>query len=319
MMFRRRRTYKIEGDFSVREKRPTVLQLLMRVLNFLLITVTLTLCYYLVFALVFDTDVEKALKEENRAYEKIYDDVLRKLGRLEDVTAGLESKDDHLYEEIFHTPAPFDTRMAEIDLLSVSDTLTEATMEARTEGRIARNERRAAAIEADFRKVYQLAASRDLGGLPMHLPLRHFNYARTGAGVGMKVSPFTNVPTTHYGIDLMAASGDPVIAPADAVVAEVIHSRKTQGNRVVLQHGGGYRTSYSHLSEIKVRKGMKVRKGQVIASVGMSGNTYAPHLHYEVLKDTVTLDPMSFFFMDLMPREYANMLVISSSTGRSMD
>ena len=94
MIFRRKRTYKIEGDFSVREKRLTGLQVLMKVLNFLLITVTLTLCYYLVFALIFDTDVEKEMKEENRAYEQIYDDVLRKLGRLEDVTAGLESKEE---------------------------------------------------------------------------------------------------------------------------------------------------------------------------------------------------------------------------------
>jgi murein DD-endopeptidase MepM/ murein hydrolase activator NlpD len=319
MKLRPRRKYKLDGDFTMKEKGLSLLDVTEMVMKFLLITVSLTLVYYGVFSLIIDTDVEKRLKEENRAYEKIYDDVVRKVGILEDVTAGLEYKDDQLYEAVFHTPAPFDTRIASINLLSVSDSLKEETMEAQTAVKIQKNQQRAQDIEADFRRIYALTEQDDFVTPPMRLPLSGFNYARTGAGVGMKVSPFTHVPTTHYGIDLMAASGDPVVAAADGVVHNVVHSRKTQGNVIVLQHEGGYKTSYAHLSEIKVRRGARVKKGQVIATVGMSGNTFAPHLHYEVSRDTLTLDPMAYFFHDLGPREYADMVIISTSTGRSMD
>lgn len=319
MMFRRRHIYKIDGDFRVREKRTTWMDVLSSVLLFLVVTVSLSLVYYLVFAFFFDTDVEKQLKSENRAYEKIYEEMQVRVDRLEDVTSGLEDRDDRLYEKIFHTNAPFDSRMADISLLELGDSIEEKTLEATTAARIASNGRRARLIEDSFRRIYELASAEDFVCPPMHLPLADFNYIRTGAGIGTKVSPFTNVPTTHYGLDLMAASGDPVLSVADGVVLQVIHSRKSQGNRVIIGHQGGYRSSYAHLSEIKVRQGARVKRGQVIATVGMSGNSFAPHLHYEIMRDTLTLDPLSFFFMDLMPDEYADMVILSASTGRSMD
>lgn len=318
-MFRRKRIYKIDGDFRVREKHSTWADVVSYILLFLVVTVSLSLVYYVIFASLFDTDVEKRLKTENRAYEKTYGEMAVRIGRLEDVTSGLEDRDDRLYEKIFHTNAPFDSRMANITLLELGDTVAEKTLEAATAGRIASNERRARMIEASFRRIYELASDKDFVCPPMHLPLENFNYIRTGAGIGTKVSPFTHVPTTHYGLDMMASSGDPVRSVADGVVLQVVHSRKSQGNRVVIGHQGGYRTSYAHLSEIKVRQGARVKKGQVIATVGMSGNSFAPHLHYEIMRDTLTLDPVSFFFADLMPEEYADMVILSASTGRSMD
>ena len=311
--------YKLEHDFQVREKRLTVTDVLMKVLLFLIVTVSLSLVYYVIFALIFDTDVEKQLKRENEAYEQRYQEMVVRLERLEDVTSGLENRDDRLYEKIFHTNAPLDSRMAKVSLLELEDSVAEKTMEATTARRISCNEGRARTIEADFRRIYALVSDPSFACPPMQLPLDNFSYVRTGAGVGLKVSPFTNVPTTHYGLDMMAASGDPVLCVADGVVLKVIHSRKKQGNQVIVEHSGGYRSSYSHLSEIKVRQGAKVKRGQVLATVGMSGNSFAPHLHYELMRDTLTLDPVSYFFKDLMPDEYADMVILSASTGRSMD
>ncbi|MBO7509775.1 MAG: M23 family metallopeptidase [Bacteroidales bacterium] len=317
--FKHKPTYKLDGDFQVREKRLTVTDVLMKILLFLVVTVSLSLVYYLIFAFLMDTDVEKQLKSENGAYAKRYEEMVVRLERLEDVTSGLEGRDDRLYEKIFHTNAPFDSRMAKVSLLELGDSLEEKTLEANTARRIARNEDRTRSIEANFHRIYELVSSPSFVCPPMQLPLEDFSYVRTGAGVGTKVSPFTHVPTTHYGLDMMAASGDPVLCVADGVVSRVIHSRKKQGNQIIIEHAGGYRTSYAHLSEIKVRQGMRVKKGQVIATVGMSGNSFAPHLHYEIMRDTLTLDPVSYFFKDLMPDEYADMVILSASTGRSMD
>ena len=88
---------------------------------------------------------------------------------------------------------------------------------------------------------------------------------------------------------------------------------------VVIDHENGYYTKYAHLSEIRTAKGRRVSRGTEIGHVGMSGNSFAPHLHYEVLKDTVALDPVNHMFASVTPEEYINMMILSVSTGQSMD
>ena len=69
----------------------------------------------------------------------------------------------------------------------------------------------------------------------------------------------------------------------------------------------------------EVSKGRRLKRGDRIGYVGVSGNSFAPHLHYEVLRDTVVLDPVNHFFASVTPEDYLNMLVMSVSTGQSMD
>ena len=123
----------------------------------------------------------------------------------------------------------------------------------------------------------------------------------------------------HNGLDIIAPTGEPVYAVADGVVKEVIKSRKGLGNVVSIDHGNGYVTRYAHLSDIETRKGRKVRRGARLGYVGVSGNSFAPHLHYEVLRDTLVLDPVNHFFASVTPEEYMNMLIMSVTTGQSMD
>ena len=123
----------------------------------------------------------------------------------------------------------------------------------------------------------------------------------------------------HNGLDLIAPAGDPVYAVADGRVKEIIRSRKGLGNVVVIDHGNGYVTRYAHLADIETRKGRKVRRGARLGYVGVSGNSFAPHLHYEVLRDTLVLDPVNHFFASVTPEEYMNMLIMSVTTGQSMD
>ena len=170
---KKRRVYKLERDFQVREKRMTVTEVLMKVLLFLVVTVSLSLVYYVIFALIFDSDVEKQLKSENEAYEQRYQEMVVRLERLEDVTSGLENRDDRLYEKIFHTNAPFDSRIAKVSLLELGDSIAEKTLEATTARRIDRNEERARAIEADFRRIYELTAQSSFVCPPMKLPLKN--------------------------------------------------------------------------------------------------------------------------------------------------
>jgi murein DD-endopeptidase MepM/ murein hydrolase activator NlpD len=99
----------------------------------------------------------------------------------------------------------------------------------------------------------------------------------------------------------------------------VVRSRKGLGNVVEIDHGNGYITRYAHLADVEVRKGRALKKGARIGYVGVSGNSFAPHLHYEVIKDTVVMDPVNYMFASVTPEEYVNMLVMSVTTGQSMD
>ena len=153
----------------------------------------------------------------------------------------------------------------------------------------------------------------------MSLPLESVSFAQVGASVGQKVNPFYKVETAHTGVDLIAPQGDPVLAVADGTVTDIINERKGLGNVVEITHPGGYVTRYAHLADIKVSRGQRVQRGRRIASVGISGNSFAPHLHFELLKDGEYMDPVDGFFAGVTPEEYAEMKLMASRTGQSLD
>lgn len=116
--------------------------------------------------------------------------------------------------------------------------------------------------------------------------------ASLSSGFGMRKSPFSKVLKMHKGIDLKAKSGTPVLATADG---KVIYAGDDGGNGITVRllHTDGYVTAYKHLSKHVVERGDRVILGQEIAAVGSTGLSTAPHLHYEVLKDDVPVDPLA--------------------------
>lgn len=99
---------------------------------------------------------------------------------------------------------------------------------------------------------------------------------------------------SHAGVDIAASTGTPIHATASGVV-DFAGWDQYYGNYVVINHGFGYETAYGHCSRILVKKGDLVRRGEAIALVGSSGRSTAPHLHYEVRKAGVSMDPLLFF------------------------
>ena len=118
---------------------------------------------------------------------------------------------------------------------------------------------------------------------------------------------------------MIVPSGTPVYSPADGVVIRTVRSGRESGNVLEIDHGNGYVTRYAHLKEILVRRGRVVKKGDLVATTGSSGKSFAPHLHYEIIRDTLHVDPVNYFFGSVGPAEYANMLYMSANTQQSMD
>lgn len=313
------REYIVDKDFKLRKERPSVWTIIRKVLMFFVVTASMAVVYYVLFALVFSTEEERRLKQENKLYEKEYPQLAEKEALLADVVDGLKIKDDNIYEEIFNTYAPDIEQFSSLDFLMALDSIPDSDIVLSSEARLDVLERSAGRVEENFAMVMDAISGEKFVMPPMINPMKDFTFAQTGASVGDKINPFYKVPMKHNGLDLIAPAGEPVYAVADGIVKDVIKSRKGLGNVVVVDHGNGYMTRYAHLADIEARKGRKVRMGARIGYVGVSGNSFAPHLHYEVLRDTLVLDPVNHFFASVTPEEYLNMLIMSVTTGQSMD
>jgi murein DD-endopeptidase MepM/ murein hydrolase activator NlpD len=99
----------------------------------------------------------------------------------------------------------------------------------------------------------------------------------------------------HTGVDFHAAMGQPIVAVADGRVVRAGRAGG-YGNQVMLEHAGGLKTSYSHMSRFAVHSGQRVHRGQVIGYAGATGLATGPHVHYEVFKDGHRVNPMSVRF-----------------------
>ena len=306
-------------NFHVRKVSLSISEWILRILKYFIVSATLAVVYYFVFSLLISTDTERKLLRENKMYARIYPEMQRSEQLIEDVVEGLAVKDARIYHEIFNAAPPSLQPLATADYLEAVDSIPDREIVDYTSRKAEDLHSRAASTEANFRKLFGLLSSSNTAVPPLSLPLKEISYAQVGASCGEKLNPFYKVPVQHNGIDLLAPQGSDVLAAADGVVTEVIHSRKGMGNVVEITHQGGYVTRYAHLSDIVVRKGAGVRRGAKIADVGISGNSFAPHLHYEVLRDGVPLDPVNFFFASVTPEEYADFSYMASATGQSMD
>lgn len=119
--------------------------------------------------------------------------------------------------------------------------------------------------------------------------------ARITSGFGWRVHPILRFARMHKGIDFGAARGTPIVAPSDGQVSRAGWAGG-YGQQVRIAHGGGIVTSYSHMSRMVVSPGTLVRQGQLIGYVGSTGLSTGPHLHYEVYRGGVAVNPLGVKF-----------------------
>jgi murein DD-endopeptidase MepM/ murein hydrolase activator NlpD len=158
-----------------------------------------------------------------------------------------------------------------------------------------------------------------LAHIPGIFPLKETELKYISSFFGNRPDPIYKISKFHSGIDFSAAKGTEAYATGDGVVCDVERNEWGYGNMVTIDHGYGYKTRYAHLQKAAVRKGQKVKRGQKIGYIGDSGKTTGVHLHYEVLKNDVQVDPINFFYNDLTPDEYDQILEQSTLPTQTMD
>jgi murein DD-endopeptidase MepM/ murein hydrolase activator NlpD len=181
--------------------------------------------------------------------------------------------------------------------------------------------KKAADLEASWNRIKELGD--ELGdksqNIPSIQPVLNNQLTLITAGYGNILNPFYRTLKSHQGVDYTIAEGSSVFATADGVVREISDKNSTLGKTIIIDHGNGYKTSYSHLLSTLVRRGQKVQRGDVIALTGNSGLSLAPHLHYEVRYNDLRVDPIHYFFMELTPDEYQRIIRIAQSGMQSFD
>ena len=114
---------------------------------------------------------------------------------------------------------------------------------------------------------------------------------------GMRTDPFTGQYQMHWGIDISTNTGNPIVATADGIVIKV-QTDKYLGRNVTISHGNGVTTVYGHMNAFACKAGQKVKRGDVIGYVGMTGKAVGPHVHYEVRKDGRPVNPFNYILED---------------------
>lgn len=114
----------------------------------------------------------------------------------------------------------------------------------------------------------------------------------------------------HSGVDLPGRIGDPVYATGDGVVEEVERSRARlgYGTQILINHGFGYKTRYAHLNKLHVAKGDTIKRGQLIADMGNTGQSTSPHLHYEVIYNRTHVNPINYFDKNMSADAYKSLM-----------
>lgn len=288
------------------------------VLLALFLSFGVTVIGYLVFAFFYSTNEEKRLSRENRMFEKVMPTIEPKESLLEDGIANLQHKDSRIYEQVFHSSAPNVDPMSQLNFLFSSDTIPDHRLTSYTRDKSDTLLAKASEVDAAFGKIFAVLKDTATVIPPMTMPVGEVSYTQIGASTGQKMSPFLKAFVFHDGLDFIVLRGCEVHAPADGVVVDTGND-KSDGRFLVLSHKGGYLTRFNHLESLDVKKGQTVSRGATIGSVGMSGNSSAPHLHYEIRRDSTLVDPVNYLFASISPMEYANMLYMATNTEQSMD
>jgi murein DD-endopeptidase MepM/ murein hydrolase activator NlpD len=267
--------------------------------------------------------------ESNRRFELLNDDyktIKAKVKTLQDQMAELEQRDNKVYRSIFESnPLPDSARAKLIEKQKELDKVTamEDNLIAKDIADQLNNITARIAYQfQSYDSIAKLISKQDvkLASIPAIQPVSNKQLDRIASGFGMRIDPVYGTPKMHKGLDFTAPQGTPIYATGNGTISEAGCSEGGYGNHVEINHGYGYETVYGHMVRVKVRRGQKVKRGDVIGWVGSTGKSTGPHCHYEVHINGNAVDPVYFFYNDLNAEQYDRLLKIAATgSAKSFD
>jgi murein DD-endopeptidase MepM/ murein hydrolase activator NlpD len=300
-------------ELTIKER---IVQALPRVFAVMIITT------FIIFLLsdFIDTPQEVRLKNENEQLKIHYEMLSKRMNQAEKALDDIQRRDENIYRIIFESePFAYDRtpgtggvdKYKNIDLNLIAE--TSEKLDGLTLRMVAQSK--------SYDQVIDLARSKKkfFKSVPAISPISDRNLKHFASGFGYRIHPIYKTRKMHTGIDLSAPRGAAVYATGDGEVVKAGKSTGGYGNMIIIDHGFGYKTLYAHLHTVDVSKGKTIKRGEKIGTVGNTGRSIAPHLHYEVRFHDKPVDPVNYYFNDLSPEEYEQMINISLNSGQSFD
>jgi murein DD-endopeptidase MepM/ murein hydrolase activator NlpD len=289
-------------------------------------SIVIAVLYYMIFSHYFDSPKEKALIRQITQKDLQFELMQKKLEQVSKVLDDIQERDDNIYRIILEAePISKTVREAGFGGINRYEELEKTTNSAlivETAKNLDIISKRLYIQSKSYDEVIEKALNKEhlLACLPAIQPISNKSLTRAASGYGWRIHPIYKIRKFHEGMDFTSPTGTEIYATADGIVA-VIENNPDRGfgNMVTLDHGFGYRTVYAHMEGFNVKLGQKVKRGDVIGYVGSTGLSTAPHLHYEVHKYGKPVNPINFYFNDLTPSEYDQIIDISSRSGQTFD
>ena len=279
---------------------------------------------FVILIMIFGLPSEKELKSENSRLLSQYKLMSRELDNALAVLEDIRMRDDNLYRVMFNAdPIPEDVRQFDFAGTARYDSLESmdnARLVIATTAKLDLLKRQLYVQSNSFDEIVQMYRGKDemYKCIPAIQPVANKNLKQMASGYGNRIDPIYGTVRYHAGMDFSAAVGTDIYATGDGTVEDA-GWESGYGNCVVINHGYGYKTRYAHMSRIGVRRGEKVIRGQVIGAVGNTGKSTGPHLHYEVIVKGRTVNPVNYYYLDLTPEEYDEMIKVAETRGNMMD
>jgi|TARA_Y100000813_G_scaffold64669_1_gene45515 murein DD-endopeptidase MepM/ murein hydrolase activator NlpD len=283
------------------------------------------LFFILVASYFFESPKEKYLKRELENMKINYNQLADKMDDVETVLENVEERDNNIYRIYFESkPITDDERKAgfgginrykKLDGYEFSSIIKDVTK------RLDIIQKRLIIQSKSLDYIGDLAKDKEkfLSSIPAIQPVNNDDLTRVASGFGNRIDPFTKAIRFHHGIDFTAPRGTPVYATGDGYIERVDSRSSGYGKHIRINHGYGYISLYAHLHKYNVVKNQKVKRGDLIGYVGSTGRSSAPHLHYEIFKDGVRINPINFYYGDLSSSEYQELIKQSSLLNQSLD
>jgi murein DD-endopeptidase MepM/ murein hydrolase activator NlpD len=269
------------------------------------------------------TELVQAREIEN--FKLQYELLNKKLEKIEEVMANVAERDNNLYRVYFEaSPIPEGQRkmgFGGVNRFRELEGYENSKLIINTTKRLEVLTKQVVVQSRSLEELESLVKSREdlLGAMPSIQPIHKNDLKRMASGFGYRKDPFTKKRRMHYGMDFTATKGTPVYASGDGVIGRADNRAAGYGNHVRIDHGFGYVSLYAHLSKYNVKRGQKVKRGDIIGYVGSTGRSAGPHLHYEIFKDGKRVNPLNYYSGNLTAEEFDIMLNLTRQENQSMD
>ncbi len=280
--------------------------------------------FFFLFLYVVESPREKQLSRENKKIQAQYKFLDKQLDDVQLVLSDMQMRDDNLYRAILQAdPIPLSVRKSITPNTEYYDNLmkeTNSEIIVATTKKLNGIKKQLYVQSKSFDEILDLAKENEskLVHIPAIMPVLNKDLRRTASGYGWRIDPVYNVRRFHKGMDFSAPIGTDIFATGNGTI-KFTGWQQGYGNAVIIDHGFGYETLYGHMSKILVKRGQKIKRGDVIGLVGNTGKSTGPHLHYEVHYKGTVQNPQNYYFLDLSPEEYDLMVQLSNNTGQMLD